>query len=70
VTLGLSDSQLRFVTAICQPLPVEKRGLFLERLVAYLRMHDCLRHPDQPLFCAAMLIKNWTCLCHASQMEH
>jgi hypothetical protein len=32
VTLGLTDQQLKFVTAICQPLPVEKRSVFLRRI--------------------------------------
>jgi hypothetical protein len=29
MTLALSDQQLRFITACCTPLPVEKRALFL-----------------------------------------
>jgi hypothetical protein len=45
-TLAISDQQLRFITACCQPLPVEKRSLFLQRLVAALRLHNCLRRPD------------------------
>jgi hypothetical protein len=43
MTLALTDEQLRFVTACCFPLPVEKRSLFLERLVAQLKITNCLR---------------------------
>jgi hypothetical protein len=35
---ALSDSQLRAVWAACDRLPVEKRGVFLERLVAQLQL--------------------------------
>jgi hypothetical protein len=36
--LALSDSQLRIVWAAADSLPVEKRGVFLERLVAQLQL--------------------------------
>ena len=36
--LALSDSQLRAVWAAADRLPVEKRGVFLERLVAQLQL--------------------------------
>ena len=45
MTLALSDQQLRFITACCTPLPVEKRTIFLQRLVAHLKVRDRLRHP-------------------------
>ena len=35
---ALSDSQLRAVWAAADRLPVEKRGVFLERLVAQLQL--------------------------------
>jgi hypothetical protein len=36
--LALSDSQLRAVWAAADSLPVEKRGVFLGRLVAQLQL--------------------------------
>ena len=36
--LALSDSQLRAVWAAADGLPVEKRGIFLGRLVAELQL--------------------------------
>jgi hypothetical protein len=36
--LALSDSQLRAVWAAVDRLPVEKRGVFLERLIAQLQL--------------------------------
>ena len=36
--LALSDSQLRAVWAAADRLPVEKRGVFLERLIAQLTL--------------------------------
>jgi hypothetical protein len=36
--LALSDSQLRAVWAAANSLPVEKRGIFLGRLVAQLQL--------------------------------
>ena len=45
MTLALSDQQLRFITACCTPLPVEKRSIFLQRLVAFLKVRDRLRNP-------------------------
>jgi hypothetical protein len=36
--LALSDSQLRAVWAAADGIPVEKRGVFLERLVAQLQL--------------------------------
>jgi len=36
--LALSDSQLRSVWAAANRLPTEKRGIFLSRLVAQLRL--------------------------------
>jgi hypothetical protein len=38
VTLAFSDSQLRTVWAAAYNVPVEKRGVFLERVVARLQM--------------------------------
>jgi hypothetical protein len=38
--LALSDSQLRAVWAAADGLPVEKRGIFLGRLVAQLQLRD------------------------------
>jgi hypothetical protein len=46
MTLGLSDSQLRYVTAAAQPLPVEKRSLFLQRLAAHLEKAGVNHHPS------------------------
>ena len=45
-TLALSDQQLRFITACCQPLPLEKRSLFLQRMAAHLEVRDRLRRPS------------------------
>jgi len=36
--LALSDSQLRAVWTSADRLPVEKRGVFLERLIAQLQL--------------------------------
>jgi hypothetical protein len=36
---ALSDSQLRAFWAAADGLPVEKRGIFLGRLIAYLQLH-------------------------------
>jgi hypothetical protein len=36
--LALSDSQLRTVWAAADSLPVEKRGVFFERLIAQLQL--------------------------------
>ena len=36
--LALSDSQLRAVWAVASGLPVEKRGIFLGRLIAQLQL--------------------------------
>ena len=38
--LALSDSQLRTVWNAADRLPAEKRGIFLERMVAWLRFRD------------------------------
>ena len=35
---ALSDSQLRAIWAAADRLPVEKRGVFLERLIAQLQL--------------------------------
>ena len=37
--LALTDSQLRVVWNAADQVPVEKRGVFLERVVARLRLH-------------------------------
>jgi len=58
-TLALSDSQLRFITACCEPLPREKRSLFLQRMTAFLEVRDRLRHPtddDLEAACRAALL--------------
>jgi hypothetical protein len=36
---ALSDSQLRALWAAADGLPVEKRGIFLGRLIAHLQLH-------------------------------
>jgi hypothetical protein len=38
--LALSDSQLRTVWATADGLPIEKRGIFLGRLVAQLQLRS------------------------------
>jgi hypothetical protein len=56
--IDLTNHQLKFVTAICQPLPVEKRSVFLNRMVAHLQIRDLLRHPsdhDLEVACRAAL---------------
>jgi hypothetical protein len=37
--LAFTDSQLRTVRAAAQRVPAEKRGVFLERVVARLQLH-------------------------------
>jgi hypothetical protein len=37
---ALSDSQIRTVWNAADRLPAEKRGIFLERMVAWLRFRD------------------------------
>jgi hypothetical protein len=37
--LGFTDSQLRTVWAAAVRVPVEKRGVFLERVLARLQLH-------------------------------
>ena len=45
--LALSDSQLRTIWAAADGLPVEKRGVFLERLVAQLELRgSCFTTTD------------------------
>jgi hypothetical protein len=45
--LALSDSQLRAVWAAADSLPVEKRGVFLARLVARLQLRgSCFTTAD------------------------
>jgi hypothetical protein len=38
--LALSDSELRAVWAAADRLPIEKRGVFLGRLIAQLQLRD------------------------------
>jgi hypothetical protein len=38
-TLAFTDAQLRTVWATADRLPIEKRGVFLERVVARLQLH-------------------------------
>jgi hypothetical protein len=38
--LALSDSQLQAIWAAAAGLPIEKRGIFLVRLVALLQLRD------------------------------
>jgi len=46
--LGLTDNQLKFITAAATSLPVEKRSLFLQRLAAHMRLHNIYRpHDDE-----------------------
>jgi hypothetical protein len=40
VMLALSDSQLRTVWNAVDGLPAEKRGIYLERIVAWLQFRD------------------------------
>ena len=45
--LALSDSQLRSVWAAAAGLPIEKRGVFLGRLVAQLQLRgSCFSNAD------------------------
>ena len=44
--LALSDSQLRSVWAAAARVPVEKRGVFLERVVARLQLHRSFTDAD------------------------
>jgi hypothetical protein len=37
--LAFTDSQLRAVWAAADGVPVEKRGIFLERVIARLQLH-------------------------------
>ena len=47
VMLALSDSQLRSVWAAATGLPIEKRGVFLGRLVAQLQLRgSCVGNAD------------------------
>ncbi len=38
--LALSDSQLRTIWNVVDGLPAEKRGIYLERIVAWLQFRD------------------------------
>jgi hypothetical protein len=44
--LALSDAQLRIVMIAAGPLPVEKRGLFLERVAARLALRGRFTDKD------------------------
>jgi len=44
--LAFSDSQLRAVWAAADGVPVEKRGIFLERVVARLQLRDSFTDAD------------------------
>ena len=44
--LAFTDSQLRIVWTAADRVPVEKRGVFLERVVARLRLHRGFRDVD------------------------
>jgi hypothetical protein len=39
MALALSDEQLKLVTAAAQPLPGEKRDVFMWRVLGYLELH-------------------------------
>jgi hypothetical protein len=39
IMLALTDSQLRIVSSAADRVPVEKRGVFLDRVVARLRLY-------------------------------
>jgi hypothetical protein len=39
LALALTDSQLRIIWTAADRVPVEKRGVFLERVVARLQLH-------------------------------
>jgi hypothetical protein len=45
--LALSDAQLRTVMISAGPLPVEKRGTFLERVAARLQLRRCFNDADE-----------------------
>jgi hypothetical protein len=44
--LALTDSQLRIVWNAADKVPVEKRGVFLDRVVARLRLHRGFTEAD------------------------
>ena len=46
VMLALTDSQLRAVWAAADRVPVEKRGVFLERVVARLQLRGSFTDAD------------------------
>jgi hypothetical protein len=54
--LSLSDSQLQTIMAAAGPLPPEKRGLFLERVAAWLRIRGAndLEHAVQSALAGLM----------------
>ena len=44
--LAFTDSQLRAVWAAADRVPIEKRGVFLERVIARLQLHRGLTDAD------------------------
>jgi alkylhydroperoxidase family enzyme len=44
--VAFTDSQLRAVWAAAERVPFEKRGVFIERVVARLRLHRGLTDAD------------------------
>ena len=52
--LALSDDQLKIIMTVAGGLSVEKRGLFLERVAARLRLHG-FRFTDDDLDTAVRL---------------
>jgi hypothetical protein len=45
-TLAFTDAQLRIVWAAADGVPVEKRGVFLQRVFARLQMHHGFTDAD------------------------
>jgi uncharacterized membrane protein len=43
MTLGFTDAQLQRITAAAEPLPPEKRSVFLQRLMAHLEARGVYR---------------------------
>jgi hypothetical protein len=44
--LGLSDHQLKQITAVAMALPIEKRGVLLQRVASYCRLNGYFRPSD------------------------
>ena len=44
MTLGFNDAQLQRITNAAAPLPIEKRSVFLSRVMAHLEARGVYRH--------------------------